>query len=259
MRPLILLIATMLLSVSAQAREWIPIESAPRNWIPETAESQAAEGKALNRRVLIFPAGDDTGFPDGTLEKLSQAGWRIGDAPDAQIRIETSPIVAHFYGITEKPAAIYVEGDDIVRRLGEKCGLKRDAFAIGWLYTGQTQVTHQQTQTGRYPLRGHWWSVSGDWKPTRQQVIQHLKTSSQHRGEFPSEWLDTLSYEEAHSLHSDDHEGRVQWEHVPGHRERSAAGQWCPSGNCPNVRGYRQPYRNSDSRILQPLLKGLIP
>jgi hypothetical protein len=57
----------------------------------------------------------------------------------------------------------------------------------------------------KYPLREHFWSGCPDWR--------HL-TSGIHAGKFDSGWLKTLSWEELQSLHSDDHEGHVQWKYV---------------------------------------------
>lgn len=58
-----------------------------------------------------------------------------------------------------------------------------------------------------YPVRGSWWSGCPDWT--------HL-TRGEHAGQFPAEWLKTLTYTEVQSVHSDAHEGKVRWEYVPG-------------------------------------------
>lgn len=59
--------------------------------------------------------------------------------------------------------------------------------------------------SARYPVRGSWWSGCRDW--------EHM-TRGEHRGKFDKAWLRSLSWAELQSLHSDDHEGRVKWEHV---------------------------------------------
>ncbi len=93
-----------------------------------------------------------------------------------------------------------------------------------------------------YPLRGSWWTGCPNWT--------HL-ANGEHRGKFPAEWLKTLSNAEVQSLHSDDHEGRVKWEYVPGHEAKAATPvqsyvvpsyypavtySTCPTGNCPQRR-----------------------
>ena len=62
-----------------------------------------------------------------------------------------------------------------------------------------------------YPVRGSWWSVEQDWNPSRAKVLRHLRQSPNHNYKKFQEWdLESLSYEELQSLHSDDHEGKVQ-------------------------------------------------
>ena len=82
-----------------------------------------------------------------------------------------------------------------------------------------------------YPLRRSWWSGCPDWR--------HL-TTGQHRGLFDTTWLQTLSYEEVQSLHSDHHEGRTKWEFVVRPQLQPTAPvaapavrSGCPEGGCP--------------------------
>jgi hypothetical protein len=71
-----------------------------------------------------------------------------------------------------------------------------------------------------YPISGNWWSVDGDWNPTREIVRDHLFTSMNHvDGHFEYEWLDLLTLEELQSIHSDHHremagDGTVYWDQV---------------------------------------------
>jgi len=77
-----------------------------------------------------------------------------------------------------------------------------------------------------YPISGSWWSVDGDWHPTKEKVADHLFTSPNHTGgKFEDSWLELLALEELQSLHSDHHremthQGKVAWTHV---------NQECPS------------------------------
>lgn len=91
-----------------------------------------------------------------------------------------------------------------------------------------------------YPLRGNLWTGCQDWT--------HL-TRGEHAGQFPTDWLKTLTPGEVQSLHSDAHEGRVHTEYVPkaGAIELSPAMVGtnsvptfpsfgvsnCPNGQCP--------------------------
>src|SRR5580765_5722208 len=59
-----------------------------------------------------------------------------------------------------------------------------------------------------YPLRGNHWTHPGE-------IHAHLLTG-EHRGKWPAEWVRGLTNAEAEALHSDDHEGRVKWQYVPG-------------------------------------------
>lgn len=95
-----------------------------------------------------------------------------------------------------------------------------------------------------YPLRGSWWTGCSSWA--------HM-TGGAHAGKFDPAWLRGLSWGELQSLHSDDHEGRVQWSRVVrpqvstvAYRPRVAIPQSgviqsrnttaCPGGRCPTVR-----------------------
>jgi hypothetical protein len=63
-----------------------------------------------------------------------------------------------------------------------------------------------------YPLRSTWWTVGGRY-PDRQTMISHL-SQGQHAGKWDLQWLRSLTREELHSLHSDDHEGLTRPEAV---------------------------------------------
>jgi len=57
-----------------------------------------------------------------------------------------------------------------------------------------------------YPIRSTWWTVNGTY-PGRSEMIAHLQ-SGEHAGKYDPDWLSTLTRDELHSLHSDDHEQR---------------------------------------------------
>ena len=59
-----------------------------------------------------------------------------------------------------------------------------------------------------YPVRNLWWTVNGKY-PEKEEMIEHLQTGM-HRGKFSVEYLSSLTKQELHSLHSDDHENKVK-------------------------------------------------
>ena len=108
----------------------------------------------------------------------------------------------------------------------------------------RSSSTDNQGAVAHYPVRGSWWTGCGSW--------QHM-TQGEHRGKFDANWLKSLSWSELQSLHSDDHEHRVQWSYVNKPSTAAAAGnagkptarrgflqtwfntapKYCPNGNCP--------------------------
>jgi hypothetical protein len=79
------------------------------------------------------------------------------------------------------------------------------AEKVTFLPTEKVVFTGKQSVS--YPLRKSWWTVNGT-HPSRAEMIKHLETG-QHAGKFPKSYLNALSLEELHSLHSDDHEGKL--------------------------------------------------
>jgi hypothetical protein len=75
---------------------------------------------------------------------------------------------------------------------------------------------------GCYPVSDSrsWWSVEGNWNPTVQICCDHLLGSPNHTGgNFEAPWLESLTFGEIQSLHSDHHwemigRGRVIWDRV---------------------------------------------
>ena len=141
-------------------------------------------------------------------------------------------------------------------------GVDLQAFANEYRGTNpsQTQVAFDvlEARDIGYPIRGGFWSVGNNWRPSRSQVIYHLQYGV-HAGKFSKSYLDQLTLQELQSLHSDDHERRVKWASVEkteatpkstrsvekvytqsyaapknrffSRRSRSRGG--CPGGSCP--------------------------
>ncbi len=102
----------------------------------------------------------------------------LGDNSDLPVAFETGTIATEQVKKIEKPPA------------------KTKVKAEVWKFSG-------------YPVRpsNTWWTGCKDWT--------HLAQGA-HAGQFPVEWLKMLSNAEIQSLHSDDHEGKVKTQYIPG-------------------------------------------
>lgn len=181
--------------------------------------------KPLYPRVLIVTAKNDP-KSDAALAKLSKAGgdfealrsvgWTIGETADKNIQIvdrNRIPVLAKQLYIPEYPAVACVDKGKVVRSFKSGCTTPLDMWTLSWLAKG---VNERPTApvveaalvatTGHWPLRGNHWSVSGDWNPSREEVIAHLRGPN-HASELQADWkIEDWSYEELRSLHDDLHE-----------------------------------------------------
>lgn len=78
-------------------------------------------------------------------------------------------------------------------------------------------------ETTGYPVRGSWWTLNGGY-PSDDVIRRHLIETHG----YTSEQIAGLSYDELHSLHSDDHEGRAQIQRPTRYQYTY---QYCPT--CP--------------------------
>lgn len=75
-----------------------------------------------------------------------------------------------------------------------------------WVKDSPKKILQPSTpRTSHYPVRGSWWTGCRSWR--------HL-TTGPHAGKFDPAYLQSLSWEELQSLHSDHHSGTVKWEYV---------------------------------------------
>ncbi len=181
--------------------------------------------KPLNPRVLFITAKNDPksdaalanlSKAGGDFETLRSAGWTIGETADKNIQIvdrDRIPQLAKQLYIPEYPAVACVDNGKVVRSFKSGCTTPLDMWTLSWLAKG---VNERPTApvleaalvatTGHWPLRGNHWSVSGDWNPSREEVIAHLRGAN-HASELQADWkIEDWSYEELRSLHDDLHE-----------------------------------------------------
>ncbi len=113
----------------------------------------------------------------------------------------------------EFPTVACIDHDEIVRYFRSGCTTPLDMWTFGFLAKGIDErppsavlEAARVESTGSYPLRGNHWSVEGDWNPTRDKVITHLRGPN-HLAQLIPEWhIDDWSLEELRSLHDDLHE-----------------------------------------------------
>jgi hypothetical protein len=152
----------------------------------------------------------------GDFESLRSAGWTIGETADNNIQIvdrDRIPKLASELKIREYPAVACINKVKVVRSFKSGCTTPLDMWTFAWLAKGVNErpadvvpEAAQVATTGHWPLRGNHWSVSGDWNPTREAVIEHLRGPN-HAWELAADWkIEDWSYEELRSLHDDLHE-----------------------------------------------------
>lgn len=195
-------------------------------------DSQTADSTLLpppNKRILIVitpTAGRSRQemakleAPMGPLEVLKKKGWKVGSAPSDHIQIvdRTRPIADELQPVISKlptsdgPVVVCIEDGEISRSFQRGCTTPLDQWTFGWLMTGNDDrpadfipETVTVATTGNYRLRGNHWSVDGDWNPSKDTVVRHLRAS--HSNGIQVGWkIDAWSTEELRSLHDDIHD-----------------------------------------------------
>jgi hypothetical protein len=154
--------------------------------------------------------------PGGEFEKMRAAGWTIGTGTDKLVQIVDRNDVADLVekmDVHEFPAVACIDHGEVVRYFRSGCTTPLDAWTFGFLAKGVNErpkgavlEVARVESTGSYPLRGNHWSVEGDWNPTRDKVITHLRGPN-HYWQLVAAWkIDDWSVEELRSLHDDLHE-----------------------------------------------------
>jgi hypothetical protein len=156
------------------------------------------------------------GQQGGEFDKMRAAGWTIGAGPDKLVQIVDREDVADLVekmDVHEFPVVAGIDHGEVVRYFRSGCTTPLDAWTFGFLAKGINErpkgavlEAARVESTGSYPLRGNHWSVEGDWNPTRDKVITHLRGPN-HYWQLTAAWkIDDWSVEELRSLHDDLHE-----------------------------------------------------
>jgi hypothetical protein len=198
--------------------------SEPPGSASAAASSPVPSTKALNPRILFITAKDSPACDlilarlrqsGGEFEKMQSQGWRIGLSPDNHLQIvdrESIPELVQKLHHGVFPVVACVSEGEIVRSFQSGCTTPLDAWTFGWLAKGIDERPHeavlevaQVESTGRYPLRGNHWSIDGDWNPSRESVISHLRSAHSYQVAAYGA-IETWSFEELRSLHDNVHE-----------------------------------------------------
>lgn len=220
-----------------------------------------------SKRVIFFTADwciECRTIKQNELPKLEKKGWSIGENSSAQIQvvdIDDNPELWRKHGSQPDglPQFVCVYDGQVVRSLRAGCATPMDAWGIGWTYFGMDERPTPKREpvtadsNGVYPVRGSWWSVEGVWNADRGYVINHLLTSSNHtRLQQYADQIRKLSRVEAHSLHSDDHENRVDWSALRGEKQL-VSGTWEKTGAAGDDSLYRRAYKKSRINFQWPI------
>ncbi len=154
--------------------------------------------------------------PSGEFETMQSRGWKIGAGADNHIQIvdaEQIPELIKQLNVREFPTVACISEGEIVRSFKDGCSTPLDVWTFGWLIKGESERPQavipeaiRVQWTGQYPLRGNHWSVEGDWNPSKDKVISHLRGENHLSQLGPYANVETWSYEEVRSLHDDLHE-----------------------------------------------------
>jgi hypothetical protein len=154
--------------------------------------------------------------PGGDFESMQSRGWKIGEGPENHIQIvdrDAIPELVLQLNVREYPTVACISNGEIIRSFKDGCSTPLDAWTFGWLIKGEWERPQavipeaiRVKSTGSYRLRGNHWSVEGDWNPSREKVIGHIRGPHGSSQLAASYAIDGWSYEELRSLHDDIHE-----------------------------------------------------
>ena len=153
--------------------------------------------------------------PGGDFDGMKAKGWKIGATADCHLQIvdrEQIPDLVARFNIHSFPTVICVKENEIVRSFNSGCTTPLDAWTFGFLLTGRNERPRgsipeaaRVAWTGSYPLRGNHWSIEGDWNPSKDRVVSHMRAT--HGNQIAATYaIESWSIEELKSYHDDLHE-----------------------------------------------------
>ena len=139
--------------------------------------------------------------PGGDFEVMRLRGWLIGEGAENHVQIVDRgdvPDLIRQLNVREFPTVACVNNGEIVRSFKEGCTTPLDSWTFGWLYYGKNDrpassipEAARVATTGNYRLRGNHWSIDGDWTPSREKLISHVR-SPNHAYQLSANWtIDT--------------------------------------------------------------------
>jgi hypothetical protein len=213
---------------AAQAAGSAQRESSPGTTSPSPGAKKPPAAKTSSPRSprVLFITAKDCEACDTELERLQKSGgdfdlmqkrgWKIGEGHENHIQIvdkDSIPDLIKKLNVHEFPTVACIQDGEIIRSFKDGCTTKLDAWTFSWLIKGFNErptapipEAIRVEWTGSYPLRGNHWSVDGDWNPSKEVVIAHLRGAI-HGAQIAANYkIEAWSYEELRSLHDDLHE-----------------------------------------------------
>ncbi len=197
--------------------------------------------------------------PGGSFEAMRTRGWKIGETPDNHLQIvdrDQFPELVEQLSVREFPTVACVSDGQVVRYFKDGCTTPLDSWTFGWLLKGANErpravvpeAVRVQT-TGSYPLRGNHWSVEGDWNPSREKIISHLRGPN-HASQLQVSWaIDSWAYEELRSVHDDLHE-REMASSAASSPGSSPGGSYMPQAQMQAAAPRSLPFSNAGHKML---------
>lgn len=218
------------LSTVASANTDQPASAERKSQAPTAENTEAVEeesGAPIGASQILFIVDPNCTACDELLKELESefqpmrySNWKIDRGSDAHIRIIDKAAAVSLLKLSDAeakemqlPKVLAIRKNEVVRYFKAGCSTPLDRWTFDWLFTGvERRPTPPPIQpvtvptTGNYPLRGGHWSVAGDWHPSREKVLGHLRGPN-HQSQLKPEWnLELWSREELRSLHDNLHE-----------------------------------------------------
>lgn len=179
-----------------------------RWWAWTPANVKLAE--KANRPILLHMFTDNCAFcikMDRVTFRDPQVIAAVNrDYTPIKINASKFPAKAKAWAVTEFPCDVVV-GPQSLREVSRAIGYHSPSEYLKLLKSFEQRCQRKlMRNVVDYPIRDRWWTGCSSWR--------HLADASAHRGKFDRDWLQDLTWPELQSLHSDDHENKVQWAYV---------------------------------------------